>query len=72
MKRPLGITALALLLSYGTVHGFIMLLGFALLGDTSTMRMLVQNTVIPDVVFGGVAAVGLWKMRSWAYQAFII
>ena len=69
MKRPLYATILAIALGSGTVR-ILSSIGrqeFTPLTDPSVLFSLIE---LASGIVAGLAAVGIWRMRPWAYKAF--
>jgi len=71
LKRPVGLTILALLLGWLAIGAF----GLSLTAETLTqLHARWQLVRLGALVYGltaVVAAVGLWKLRRWGYLAFL-
>jgi len=65
MKRPIGFTVLALALGWVAVGGVGNALIRPMLGLLRFLELAYAITAI-------VAAIGLWKIRSWAFVAFLV
>jgi|WetSurMetagenome_2_1015567.scaffolds.fasta_scaffold814255_1 hypothetical protein len=64
MKRPPGFTIMALALGWLAFAGF----GNAFIGITNgILRFLTLIYAITAIV----TAIGLWKMRTWAFQSYL-
>jgi len=64
MKRPTGFTMLAVLLGWLTLAG----VGNAVIGPAhGVLRIL----ALAYAVAAGATAFGLWKVRAWAFSAFL-
>jgi hypothetical protein len=71
VKRPLGITLLALMLIWLALGAFVLAMTAETLAATGARWRLVQ---VGSLVYGltaAVAALGLWKLRRWGYVAFV-
>lgn len=71
MKRPLGITLLALLLGCLALGAFVLSLTAEALAERQLRWQLVRAGALAYGLTASVAAVGLWKLRRWGYLAFL-
>jgi hypothetical protein len=71
LKRPVGLTILALLLGWLALGAF----GLTLTAETlAELHVRWQRVRLGALVYGltaVVAAVGLWRQRRWGYLAFL-
>ena len=72
-KRTLGITVLSLFLGLKSLNGFVY---FYEIMANPNYSMLAISYVDLVVLVGGIIAlitcVGLWKMKPWAYNSFLL
>jgi uncharacterized membrane protein (DUF2068 family) len=71
MKRPLGITLVALLLASLSAGAFVLAMTAETLAATGARWRLVQVGALVYGLAAAVAALGLWKLRRWGYVAFV-
>jgi hypothetical protein len=71
VKRPVGITVLALLLGWLALGAFILTLTAETLAELHVRWQLVRIGALVYALTAAVAAVGLWKRRRWGYLAFL-
>jgi hypothetical protein len=71
MKRPVGITVLALLLGWLAIGAFVLTMTAEALAELGIRWQLVRLGALAYGLCAIVAAVGLWKMRRWGYLAFV-
>jgi uncharacterized membrane protein (DUF2068 family) len=71
MKRPVGITVLALLLGLLAIGAFVLTLTAETLAELHVRWQLVRIGALVYGLTSAVAAVGLWKRRHWGYLAFL-
>jgi hypothetical protein len=71
MKRPLGITLLALLLSWLALGAFALTMTAETLAPLGVRWQLVRIGALVYGLAAAVAAVGLWRLRRWSYVAFV-
>jgi hypothetical protein len=71
MKRPLGITLVALLLASLSAGAFVLAMTAETLAATGVRWRLVQVGALVYGLAAAVAAFGLWKLRRWGYVAFV-
>jgi hypothetical protein len=71
IKRPPGVTVLALLLGWLAVGAFVLTMTAETLAELGVRWQLVQVGALVYGLCAIVAAVGLWKMRRWGYLAFV-
>jgi len=72
-KRPLGITALALL--SGSASVLILVAGVLLLATSAFSRDTLFMGMVMFLLFSGmygVCAIGLWRLQNWARWALIL
>ncbi len=72
MKRPLGITLLALLLGWLAVGGLMLGAVSPTLAWAGLPWMVYEIAGLAYAGAATVAAVGLWKLAPWAYHAFLV
>jgi hypothetical protein len=65
MKRPVGFTIMALILGWLALAGA----GNAFVGPA---QGLLRFFALAYAIAACVAAVGLWRMRSWAFAAYLV
>jgi hypothetical protein len=71
MKRPTGITVLALLLGWLAVGASVLAMTAETLAELGVRWQLVRLGALIYALCAIVAAVGLWKMRRWSYLVFV-
>jgi hypothetical protein len=71
VKRPLGITLVALMLAWLSVGALVLAMTAETLAPTGDRWRLVQVGALLYSVAAAVAAFGLWKLRRWGYVAFV-
>jgi hypothetical protein len=71
LKRPLGITVLALLLGWLALGAFALTLTAEALAELQRRWQVVRVGALVYGLTAVVAAVGLWKLRRWGYLAFL-
>jgi len=71
VKRPVGISILAILLICLAAAGFVLTLTAEALAELTVKWHLIRFIALFYAVTAVVAAIGLWKMRRWGYVAFI-
>lgn len=71
MKRPLGVTLVALMLACLSVGAFVLTMTAETLAATGAQWRLVQVGALVYGLAAAVAALGLWKLRRWGYVAFV-
>jgi hypothetical protein len=71
VKRPLGITLVALMLIGLALGALVLALTAEALAATGARWRLVQVGSLFYGVTAAVAALGLWRLRRWGYTAFV-
>ena len=71
MKRPFGITLVALMLVWLGLGAFVFAMTAETLVVTGARWRLVQVGALAYGLAAAVAAFGLWKLRRWGYVAFV-
>ena len=71
MKRPFGITLVALVLVWLGLGAFVFAMTAETLAATGPQWQLVQVGALVYGLTAVVAAFGLWKLRRWGYVAFV-
>ncbi len=71
MKRPFGITLVALMLVWLGLGAFVFAMTAETLVATGARWQLVQVGALVYGLTAAVAAFGLWKLRRWGYVAFV-
>jgi hypothetical protein len=71
IKRPPGITVLALLLGWLAIGAFVLTMTAETLAEIGVRWQLVRLGALAYGLCAIAAAVGLWKMRRWGYLAFV-
>jgi hypothetical protein len=71
LKRPLGITVLALALGLLGIGAFVLALTAEALAELQVRWQLVRVGALVYGLTAVVAAVGLWRLRPWGYLAFL-
>jgi hypothetical protein len=71
VKRPLGITLIALVLVWLGLGAFALAMTAETLVATGARWRLVQVGALVYGLAAAVAALGLWKLRRWGYVAFV-
>lgn len=71
MKRPLGLTLVALMLICLSVGALVLAMTAETLAPTGDRWRLVQVGALLYSLAAAVAAFGLWKLRRWGYVAFV-
>ena len=71
MKRPFGITLVALVLVWLGLGAFVLAMTAETLAATGARWQLVQVGALVYGLTAAVAAFGLWKLRRWGYVAFV-
>jgi hypothetical protein len=71
LKRPVGISVLAILLICLAAGGFVLTLTAETLAELTVKWHLIRFSALFYSVTAVVAAIGLWKMRRWGYVAFV-
>jgi uncharacterized membrane protein (DUF2068 family) len=71
VKRPLGITFVALLLAGLAIGAFVLTMTAETLVSAGARWRLVQVGALIYGLTAAVAAVGLWKLRRWGHTAFV-
>jgi hypothetical protein len=71
LKRPTGITVLALLLGYLALGAFVLTLTAETLAELHIRWQVVRLGALIYGLTAAVASMGLWKMRRWAFVAFL-
>ena len=71
MKRPFGITIFALVLVGLGLCAIVLAMTAETLAATGARWRLVQVGALAFGLTAAVAALGLWKLRRWAYVSFV-
>lgn len=71
MKRPSGITVLALLLGCLALGAFVLTMTAEALAEPNIRWQLVRLGALTYGLTAAVASIGLWKLRRWAFVAFL-
>jgi hypothetical protein len=71
LKRPVGLTILALLLGWLALGAFVLTLTAETLAELHVRWQLVRLGALVYGLTAAVAAVGLWRRRRWGYLAFL-
>jgi hypothetical protein len=71
VKRPVGITVLALLLGWLALGAFVLTMTAEALAELQVRWELVRVGALAYGLTAAVAATGLWKRRRWGYLAFL-
>jgi len=72
MKRPLGITLLALLLGWLAVGGLLFSVVTPTLAWANLPWLLYEIVALAYAGTATIAAVGLWKLVPWAYGSYLV
>jgi uncharacterized membrane protein (DUF2068 family) len=70
MKRPAGITVIALLLAWLGFGAFVLTMTAETLAQLGVKWQVIRIGALAYGVLAVVAATGLWKMRRWGYLGF--
>jgi uncharacterized membrane protein (DUF2068 family) len=71
VKRPVGLTIVALLLGWLALGALVLSLTAEALAELHVRWQLVRFGALIYGLTAAVAAVGLWKRRRWGYFAFL-
>jgi hypothetical protein len=71
LKRPVGLTILALLLGWLALGAFVLSLTAETLAQLHARWQLVRLGALVYGLTAVVAAIGLWRLRRWGYLAFL-
>jgi hypothetical protein len=71
LKRPTGISVLAIVLGVLAIGAFVLTMTAEVLAELGVKWRLVQFTAMMYGLTAVVAAYGMWRMRRWGYLAFV-
>jgi uncharacterized membrane protein (DUF2068 family) len=71
LKRPVGLTILALLLGWLAIGAFVLSLTAETMAQLHARWELVRLGALVYGLTAVVAAIGLWRLRRWGYLAFL-